>query len=197
MMIPEQKQKLYPIVLILGAIIGWTAAFALTLEKLNKLANPDAIASCDISLLVQCGANLNSWQGSLFGFPNPLIGLTAWGFVLTVGVALLGGVQFPKWFLKIFNLGTLAALFFVIWLMYVSMFMLGTLCPWCMVTWAATIPVFIYSTIWSLREGVWGDLLMPLGERLSIWLPSLIIFGYALPAIVAQFRLDWITNIFL
>lgn len=196
-MIPNEKQRLYPIVLILGAIVGWIAALALTIEKLNKLANPDAVSSCDISLLVQCGANLNSWQGSLFGFPNPLLGLTGWAFVLVVGIALLGGVKFPKWFLALFNLGTLAALFFVIWLMYVSMFMLGTLCPWCMVTWAATIPVFIYSTVWSFREGVWGDLIMPMGERLSVWLPSLIIFGYAIPAIVAQIRLDWITNIFL
>lgn len=196
-MVPEEKQRLYPITLILSAVIGWIAAFSLTVEKIRKLENPDAVVACDISLLVQCGANLNSWQGSLFGFPNPLIGLTSWAFVLTVGVALLGGVKFPKWFMRLFNVGTLGALFFVIWLMYVSMFTLGTLCPWCMVTWVATIPVFIYSTVWNLREGVWGDLLMPLGERLSIWLPTLILAGYALPAIVAQVRLNWIANIFL
>lgn len=196
-MVPDAKQRAYPIFLIVFAVIGWIAAFSLTVEKIKQLANPGVAAACDISILVQCGANLNSWQGSLFGFPNPLIGLTGWAFVLTVGVALLGGVKFPKWFMQIFNLGTLAALAFVIWLMYVSMFMLGTLCPWCMVTWAATIPVFIYSTIWNLREGVWGDLLMPLGERLSIWLPTIIIVGYFIPAFVAQLRLDWITNIFL
>lgn len=195
-MVPETKQRFYPITLIIFSIIGWIAAFALTIEKLRKLENPEAIAACDFSILVQCGANLASWQGSLFGFPNSLIGVATWGLVLTVGVALLGGVQFPKWFMRLFNLGTLGALFFVIWLMYVSMFVLGTLCPWCMVTWAATIPVFVYSTVWNLREGVWGDLLMPFGERLSLWLPSLVIVGYSIPAIVAQFRLDWINNIF-
>lgn len=196
-MLPEQRQIAYPLLLIVTSILGWIAALALTIEKIRKLENPDAVASCDFSLLVQCGANLGSWQGSLFGFPNPLLGLTGWAFVLAVGVALLGGVQFPKWFLALFNLGTFAALLFVIWLIYVSVFMLGTLCPWCMVTWAATIPAFIYSTVWSLREGVWGDLAMPFGERLVTWTPTLIIVGYSIPAAVAQVRLDWIGNIFL
>lgn len=54
--------------LVVAGVVGWWAAFSLTIEKFHALANPDAIASCDFSVLVQCTANLGSWQGSIFGF---------------------------------------------------------------------------------------------------------------------------------
>lgn len=194
---PNKRHLSYSLILILGSITGLIAAMALTLEKLAKLANPNAIASCDFSLLVQCGANLNSWQGSLFGFPNPLLGLFGWSMTLVVGVAIIGKVVFPDWFLRIFTFGTLLAQLFVIWLIYVSVFMLGTLCPWCMVTWVATIPVFLGTVFWTIKEGVWGESLMLFGWRAYSWLPVIVIIAYAIPAAIAQVRLDWIGNIFL
>ena len=47
--------------LIIAGVIGWWAAFQLTLERLQLLADPDAALSCDFSILVQCRANLESW----------------------------------------------------------------------------------------------------------------------------------------
>ena len=74
------------IVLILAGVVGWIAAFALTIEKFHALMNPDAGgASCDFSIVVQCTANLDSWQGSVFGFPNPILGLTGWVASIVVG----------------------------------------------------------------------------------------------------------------
>jgi uncharacterized membrane protein len=194
---PNSRHLPYSLTLILGSIFGLIAAFALTLEKLNQLANPGAVAACDFSLLVQCGSNLGSWQGSLFGFPNPLLGLVGWSMVLVVGVALIGKAVFPDWFLRLLSFGVTLALAFVIWLIYVSVFMLGTLCPWCIVTWLATIPVFISTWTWTTKEGVWGNRFMLAGDRLYFWTPTLVFVGYLAPALIAQLRLDWFGNIFL
>lgn len=193
----NKRHLSYSLVLIIGAVLGLIAAFALTIEKLNQIANPGALASCDFSILIQCGANLNSWQGSLFGFPNPLLGLVGWSMTLVVGVAIWGKVVFPDWFLRVFTFGTFLAQLFVIWLIYVSVFMLGTLCPWCMVTWVATIPVFITTITWTIREGVWGEKLMLFGEIIHTWTLPIVLVAYSIPAIIAQIRLDWIGNIFL
>ena len=59
-----------------------TAAMALSIEKIEKLTNPDTGLSCDFSVLVQCSANLDSAQGAAFGVPNPFLGLV--GFALVV-----------------------------------------------------------------------------------------------------------------
>ena len=184
--------------LIIAGAVGWWAAFQLTLEKLAALADPDHGAACDFSLLVQCSANLDSWQGSVFGFPNPLIGVAGWVAPIVVGFALLAGGRFARWFWWLFELGMLFAFCFVCWLIYQSIFSLGTLCPWCMVTWVVTIPSFYAVTIHLLRTGI---LPAPASirrgaARLMAWVPLLAIVSYAVIIVIAQLRLDALDNIF-
>src|SRR5690606_32701731 len=128
--------------LVIAGAVGWWAAFQLTLEKFHALEYPGTSASCDFSVLVQCTANLDSWQGSVFGFPNPLIGLSGWIAPVVVGVALLAGARFARLFWWLFAAGMFFAFGCVCWLIGQSMFVLCTLCPWCMVTWAVTIRSF-------------------------------------------------------
>ena len=102
---------------------------------------------CNFSLLVQCGENLNSWQGEVFfGLPNPLWGLGGFVAPIAVGVALLAGARFARWFWIAFAIGVAGALAFCIWLMSQSFFSLHTLCPWCMLVWAVTI--LLFWTVW-------------------------------------------------
>lgn len=182
----------YAVLLILLGAIGWFAAFTLTVEKFEALANPGAALGCDFSLLVQCSANLDSWQGSLLGFPNPILGLAGWVAPMAVGVALLAGARFDRWFRIAFNVGVAAALGFVIWLISQSVFVLGTLCPWCMLTWSVTIPLFWLVTLRNLREGV-----LPSSERVRRaaaaaygWIPFITVACYLIIATIAQLRLD-------
>lgn len=184
--------------LIIAGVIGWWAAFELTIERLHLLANPDSALGCDFSVLVQCRANLESWQGAVLGFPNPIIGLGAWVAPIVVGVAILAGARFARWFWLLFNLGVLGAFCFVIWLISQSIFVLGTLCPWCMVTWLVTIPTFYVVTLHNLRSGV---IPAPAGlrraaDRLMAWVPLLAIGSYAVVVVLAQVRLDALNNIF-
>lgn len=188
----RKRPAVYALLLILLGCVGWYAAFALTLDKFAALEDPSASLGCDFSILVQCSANLESWQGSLFGFPNPILGLAAWIAPIVVGAALLAGARVDRWFHLAFNLGVVAALAFVIWLISQSIFVLGTLCPWCMLTWSVTIPLFWLVTLRNLRDGV---LPAPAGlRRLATaayaWIPFLTIACYLVVAVIAQLRLD-------
>lgn len=177
--------------LIFAGAVGWWAAFSLTMERFHQLANPSAAASCDFSVLVQCSANLQSAQGSVFGFPNPIIGLSAWIAPIVVGVALLAGARFARWFWALFWLGFALALTFVIWLIAQSLFVLATLCPWCMVTWSVVIPSFFVVTLHVLREGVVpSERVRAVADRLMVWVPLMSIVAFAIVAVIAQLRLN-------
>ena len=89
---------------------------------------------------MQCGTNLNSPQGAVFGFPNPLLGLGGFVAPIAVGVGLLAGARFARWYWWLFNLGLAGALAFVIWLIGQSFWILGVLCPWCTLVWVGDDP---------------------------------------------------------
>lgn len=181
--------------IVLGAI-GWFAAFELLTEYIKTLQNPNYVPNCSVSLLVTCGPNMGSWQGSLFGFSNTIIGVSAFVAPIAVGVALLAGARFSRWFWTIYQIGLFGGFIFICWLATQSIFVLGTLCPWCMVVWAVMIPLF-WTTL--LRPYAVGDI--PLQERtaekfrtLYSWSWVIVLLCYVIIAAVAQFQLNWLAE---
>lgn len=140
--------------LITGGVVGWAAAFALTLERIRVAENPDATLSCDVSPFISCKSVMLTWQAKLLGFPNPLIGLAAFFAPILIGVAILAGAKFAKWFWQIFTLGMLGGFGFVLWLFSQSLFDIGALCPYCMVAWAGMIPMFWKQFLFVASEGI-------------------------------------------
>ena len=194
---PASRPWAYAIFLIVAGVIGWAAAFILTVEKFNLLIHPQTALTCDISPLVQCTANLASWQGSLFGFPNPILGLTGWMAVVVVGAALLAGARFDRWFRIVFNLGVAGAMLLVIFLISQSIFVLGTLCIYCMITWVVTIPTFLVVTLGNLRDGTIAlpPRLRRIADSLYSWIPVISLACYIVIVVMAQLRIDAITRI--
>ncbi|MFD5225746.1 vitamin K epoxide reductase family protein [Microbacterium sp. NPDC058342] len=178
----------YGIWLIAASVLGWWAAFQLTIEKFFLLENPSAQSSCYVSVMLQCDKNLGSWQGEVFGFPNPLIGLTGWMAVLVVGVAVVAGVRFPRWFWALFGLGILGAFAFIVWLIGQSVYALAVLCPWCMATWAVTIPTFLATLVHLLRNGTLNrsPRVQARAGRLMAWVPLMTIIAYAIVVAIVQ-----------
>lgn len=173
-------------------ILGFWAAFALTLDKFALLEDPNANLSCNISVLVGCSTNLNSAQGEVFGFPNSLLGIVFWSVTIFVGVAMLAGATFARWFWAIYALVATASLGLVIWFISQSLWVLHILCPWCMVTWAVTIVTFWVLVLHALRIGA-----IPLPESarrvagvLFSWIPILTLVSYLIIAVLAQVQLD-------
>lgn len=183
----------YGLWLLIAGALGLVAAFALTLEKIHSLENPELGASCDFSLLVQCSANLNSSAGSVFGFPNPIIGLIAWPLVIVMGVLVLSRTKLSHFWHYGFLAGVTGATVFVTWLQYQSIMILGTLCPWCLVTWFAVIPTFLATLMHVGAQGLLGRKITAVSQRLKPYLPMLSILWFAAIALWAQVRLDWIS----
>lgn len=186
----EQRPRYvgYGIWLIIASVIGWWAAFQLTVEKISLLENPTEALACDISPFIQCSKNLDSWQGSVFGFANPILGLTGWMAPLVVGVALIAGARFPRWFWATFGAGIAFAFGFVCWLISQSIYDLLVLCPWCMVTWAVTIPTFFATMLHLVRNGTFtrSEKAQHTADRLMVWVPLAAIVAYAIIIAMAQ-----------
>ena len=194
---PSKRPVGLAIFLIIAGVIGFAAAWALTLDKFAVLIDPATQLECDISVIVACGPNLQSWQGSVFGFPNPLLGVAGFVAPIAVGVAILARSRFARWFWLLFNLGIAGALAFVCWLIGQSIFVLGTLCPWCMVVWSVTIPLFWAVTFYNLKTGN-----LPTGARgrrffgtAYAWVPLITLLSYVVIAVLAQVRLDVIGSL--
>ncbi|WP_213815101.1 vitamin K epoxide reductase family protein [Glaciihabitans sp. dw_435] len=185
------------IFLIISGAIGLYSAFELTLAKFEVLENPQATLSCNFSLIVQCGKNLESAQGAIFGFPNPVFGLGCFVAPIAVGVGVLAGAQFARWFWIAFNVGVALALTLVIWLLSQSIFVLGTLCPWCMVVWAVVIPMFWAVTLYTLSTGIipTSRSARAFFERAYGWIPIITLLSYVVVAVIAQLRLDVLAHL--
>ena len=140
--------------LIVGGIVGWLAAFGLTLERLHVAANPSASLSCDLNIFISCKSVMLTPQAKLFGFPNPLIGLGAFIAPIVVGFAIIAGAKFARWFWRTFWVGCLLGFIFVFWLFSQSLLVINVLCPYCMVAWAGMIPVFWALTLYLIKEDV-------------------------------------------
>ncbi|MFF2495298.1 vitamin K epoxide reductase family protein [Agromyces sp. NPDC058064] len=187
------------IFLIIAGALGLLAAFELSLEKVLTLMDPTHVPNCNVGVLVGCSTNLASWQGSVFGFPNPFVGLMAWPVVITIGVAILAGATFARWFWIGFNVGVAGALVFVGWLIYQSIYVLDVLCPWCMLTWAVTIPTFWVVTLHNLRSGH-----IPASARVRrlaagwfAWIPLITLVCYGIVILLAQLQMNAIPRVML
>src|SRR5882757_3410775 len=89
--------KALPYILVIGGIIGLISSFVISYDKIKLLENPSYQPSCNLNPIISCGSVMKSWQGSAFGFPNPWIGLVAFGVLITIGMSLLAGAKFKRW----------------------------------------------------------------------------------------------------
>lgn len=141
-----------PLLLTIGGLIGLGASFALTIEKYDALKDPQATAVCDLNPIFSCSSVSSSAQAELFGFPNPVIGLAGYAAVATIGVAMLAGAVFRRWFWLAVQAGLTLAVIFIHWLIFQTLYDIGALCLFCMIAWVATIPSFWYVTLYNLKQ---------------------------------------------
>ncbi|MEU8519594.1 vitamin K epoxide reductase family protein [Streptomyces sp. NBC_01216] len=133
-----------------GVLAGWV----ITIDKFKLLEDPDFTPGCSLNPVVSCGNIMKSEQASVFGFPNPMLGLVAYGVVVAVGAGLLAGARYRGWFWLGLNAGMLFGVGFCTWLMYQSLYEIGALCLWCCLAWTATLVMFWYVTAHNVRAGV-------------------------------------------
>jgi len=142
----------FALFLVIAAAIGLAAAFILTIEKISLLKNPVTQLSCNLNPVVACGSVIQSKQAEAFGFANPLIGLVSFGVIITIGMGMLAGAKYKRWFWLGLEAGTVFGVLFSLWLFYQSVYVIQALCPYCMLVWAVVIAIFVNVTVFNLNQ---------------------------------------------
>jgi uncharacterized membrane protein len=138
------------------------ASIELIIQKIAVLSDPNFVPNCDINPILSCGSVISTEQASLFGFPNPVLGVIGFTIVIMFATLLFTGVKLPRSMWLGLNFGALAGMVFVIWLVSQSLYVIGALCPWCMVVWSITIPIF-----WQVTTDNLASNRLSLGKSLS------------------------------
>ncbi|MDH6242989.1 vitamin K epoxide reductase family protein [Mycobacterium sp. OTB74] len=136
---------------LIAGVIGEIASFVLSVEKIRQLENPAYVPSCSIDPVLSCGSVMLTKQASLFGFPNPLLGIAAFSVVIVTGVLAVVGIRLPRWYWAGFAVGTVLGAVFVHWLIFQSLYRIGALCPYCMVVWVTTMALLVVVVSIALR----------------------------------------------
>lgn len=137
--------------LVVTGAAGLLASWVITLDEFKLLKDPNFTPGCSINPVLSCGNIMKSAQASVFGFPNPMLGLATYSVVVCVGMSLLAGGRFPRWYWLTFNAGCLFGVGFVTWLQFESLYSINALCLWCCLAWVGTITLFWYVTAHNIR----------------------------------------------
>ncbi|HSO05034.1 MAG TPA: vitamin K epoxide reductase family protein [Candidatus Limnocylindrales bacterium] len=157
--VPTAKDRYHTgafIEMLWSSIVGLWASLVLSIDAIKLAEDPLADLSCNISSTISCATVGLTWQANLLGFPNAFLGLIAEPVVITIAVAALGGVRFPRWFMISAQVVYSIGLAFAYWLFYQAYFVIGAMCPWCMLITITTTLVFASMTRVNILEGHLG-----------------------------------------
>jgi uncharacterized membrane protein len=142
--------------MLVSSTLSLIASLVLSIDEIKLASNPGGKLSCDINAVVSCGKVAKSWQANLLGFPNSFLGLMLEPVIITVAIAGLGLVTFPRLFMRVAHIGYGLGLLFALWLLSQSLFVIHALCPWCLLVTISTVTVFSTITRIALLENIWS-----------------------------------------
>lgn len=150
----NKRENWAALALLIGAGIALLASLVLSIESLEIAKKPDVVLGCDLNAVVSCGGVARHWSATLAGFPNAFIGLFTLPVMVTIAVALLSRVKFPRWFMICAQIGASLGVVFAAWMLYMSLIEIGMLCPWCLVTDVGMLMIFYGLTRYNILTGV-------------------------------------------
>lgn len=153
MTLPAGRHRAVWATMLVASLASLYASFVLAIDALRIAEDPTIDLACNINAVISCGTVANSWQASLLGFPNAFIGLVTEPVVITIAVAGLSGVRFPRWMMVAAQAIYTVGLGFAYWLFHQAMFDIGAICPWCMLVTVATTLVFVELTRVNISDG--------------------------------------------
>ena len=155
--------------MLVGAIFSLIASFVLSVESLQLAKNPDANLSCSVNIVLNCATVAKHPTAEMFGFPNSFLGMIAEPIVITVAIAGLAGIKFPRRFMFTAQIFYTIGFIYAYVLFYISMFIIQALCPWCLLVTLTTTFVWFAITRYNIRE---NNLYLPahLQKRAHDWI---------------------------
>ena len=159
------------VLLIVTGLAGLLGAFALSVEHIELLEHPSGALGCDLNPFLNCSGAIESDQGKLFGFPNPLLGLMAFPAAMIMGAMNNVLVEKPRSVWTVFSIGVLGGLAIVLYLAQQSIFFLGFVCPWCFLVWMTMYAMAFPLWVWGFGSGALpaGAGLRRTAARFSSW----------------------------
>jgi len=145
--------RTFPYLLIVCSAIALICSFVLSQDELELAKNPNFVPSCNLNPVLSCGDVIRTHQAALFNFPNPWIGLVAFAVFMTIGVGLLAGAQFRRWFWISMEAGLGMAMIFAYWLLLQSVYVIQALCPFCLIVDVVLTITFWYTTLYLIANG--------------------------------------------
>jgi uncharacterized membrane protein len=127
--------------------VGWLATeFAgcvCVISRSDSISqNPDAALSCSVNVVLNCATVAKHPSAEMLGFPNSFLGMIAEPVVITVAIAGLAGIKFPRRFMQWAQAGYTIGLLYALYLFGISFFVIQALCPWCLLVTLTTILVW-------------------------------------------------------
>ena len=105
-----------------------------------------------MNAVINCATVALHPSASFMGVPMSFLGLIAEPVVITVAVAGLSGIKFPRPFMFAAQFGYSLGLIFAWYLFATSYFVIQALCPWCLLVTLTTTMVFFAITRYNIRE---------------------------------------------
>ena len=141
--------------MVISGALGLLASFVLSIDALKLAADPDAKLGCSFNSVLNCSKVAQTWQAHLLGefFPNAFLGIAAEAVVITIAVAMIGGVRFPRWYMLAAQAVYTVGFLFAYWLFYEALTDIHALCPWCLLITVTTTLVWAGLTRINIREG--------------------------------------------
>ena len=170
--LPAKHLKAYWTMLV-SSILSLTASLVLSVDAIKLAKDPGSKLSCNINAVVSCGKVAVSWQSNLLGFPNAFLGLICEAVVITIAMAGLSGVRFPKRFMRIALSVYGFGLLFAFWLFSQSYLVIKAFCPWCLLVTISTVTVFGSMFRVNVLDGN-----LPLSEEHTVKLQRKILGGW-------------------
>ena len=138
--------------MLVGSIASLIASFVLSVEAVELARDPEVVLACSVNIILNCATVGLHESAYLFGFPNSFLGMIAEPVVITVAIAGLAGVKFPKLFMAVAQVFYTLGFIFALYLLSVSYFVIGALCPWCLLVTLTTTLVWFAITRYNIRE---------------------------------------------
>lgn len=138
--------------MLVSACLSLLASFVLSVDAIALAKDPAANLACNINSRISCGTVGISWQAHLLGFPNAFLGMLAEPVVITIAVASLAGVRFPRGFMLAAQVVYTIGVTFAYWLFFQALYRIGALCPWCLLVTLSTTLVFASLTHVNIRD---------------------------------------------
>lgn len=140
----------------MASAVGVVSGSITIMDKIALLKDPAAGSFCDISSTVGCTPVLLSWQSSVLGPPNALLGVIMFAVLGTAGAVVASNGRLVAGFHNaMLGLSVFFALFLT-WYMYEVAYSIGSLCPFCTVCAAAVLTTVVGTNRLAAANGSGG-----------------------------------------